>query len=69
MANFSSTEVKPTLTISQDLENTKSANKPITKAPIDDDDDDENEATGLATNHFFSIIAFSVMFVQFFLNA
>ena len=66
MANFSSTEVKPTLTISQDLENTKSANKPITKAPIDDD---ENEATGLATNHFFSIIAFSVMFVQFFLNA
>ena len=66
MANFSSTEVKPTLTISQDLENTKSANKPITKAPIDDD---ENEATGLATNHFLSMTAFSVLFIPLFLNA
>ena len=64
MANFPNTEAKPTLTISQNLENTKSANTPIKKTITDKD-----EASGLATNHFLSFNAFSVMFVPFILNA
>ena len=79
LGNFSSTEVKSTLTISLNFENTKSANKPRTKAATDGDDEKEatvereaigeKEATGLATNHFLSIIAISIIFVPFFLNA
>ena len=57
MENLPGTDVK-------NLESTKSANKPITRAPIN-----EEKFTGLATNHFLSIIVLSVMFVPFFLNA
>ena len=71
-ANFSSTKVKYTSTISQNLGNNASKitaleTKSITKSATDEDD--KTEATGLAINHFLSIIAFSIMFVPFFLNA
>ena len=61
MANFSSTEGKLASTISQNLGNT------IKKVATDKDD--QEKTTGLATNHFLSIIAISIMFVPFFLNA
>ena len=67
MAKFSTAEVKSTLTTSKKLENTKPADKKITKKVTGGDDKDE--ASGLATNHFLSIIASAAMFVPFFLNA
>ena len=66
------TEVKSTLTISQNFENTKSANKTTTKAETDEDDSDSGDPWifgNPGTNNFLSIIAFSVMFVPFILNA
>ena len=65
MARFSSTEGKST-SANYTLKTTTIENKPITKAVTDEDD--EQEATGLATNHFLSINAISIMFVSFFLN-
>lgn len=61
--NKSDKSTFPTTEVNK-LENTKSANKPTTRAPIR-----EKKYTGSATNHFLSIIVFSVMFVPFFLNA
>ena len=72
IANFSGTEDKSTSTISQNLGNNASKittleNKPSTKSATHEDDG--GEATGFATNHFLSIIAISIIFIPFFLNA
>ena len=81
MANYSSTEGRATLTISQypEITNSTSAileNKTTTK-PVDGGDGKEatrsatdggdgKEATGSATNHFISILAIFITFVPFF---
>ena len=67
IGNFLSTEVKSNLTISQKFESTKSANKKMTKAATDPADPWVFGNHG--TNNFLSIIAFSVMFAPFILNA
>ena len=72
MANLSSTEGKSTSTITQNLGNNTSKittleNKVITK--VSTEKDAEEKATGLATYHFLSINAISIMCVPFFLNA
>ena len=66
IGNFLSTEVKSSLTISQKFESTKSANKKMTKAATVKD---PWIFGNHGTNNFLSIIAFSVMFVLFILNA
>ena len=70
IGNFLSTEVKSNLTISQKFESTKSASKKMTKAANDEDDKVDPWIFGNpGTNNFLSIIAFSVIFVPFILNA